>query len=100
MARARRRAGAAEVEGPLAPVAADYRSRLQGSGYSTSTIAKLLWQAGNLSQWMQSSAFDATDLTTERIHEFLAERRAARGRAPAPCRGWRRCSRSSPSAGS
>lgn len=79
MARGRTRAGTGDVEGALAPFAEDYAARLQRSGYTASTIAKLLRQAAHLSRWMQSSNLDATDLTTERIGKFLSERRAAKG---------------------
>jgi integrase/recombinase XerD len=79
MARRRSRAGTGEIEGPLAPLVADYASRLRRSDYTASTIAKLLRQAAHLSRWMQSSKLDAADLTTERIVRFLSERRAAKG---------------------
>ena len=79
MARSRGRAGTGVVEGPLAPFAEDYESRLRRSGYPASTIAKLLRQAAHLSGWMQSSTIDAADLTTDRIAVFLSERGEAKG---------------------
>ncbi|MGH9223212.1 MAG: tyrosine-type recombinase/integrase [Acidimicrobiales bacterium] len=67
------------MEGPLAPFAADYAARLEGSGYTASTVAKLLRQAAHLSRWMQASRLVAADLAPERIEAFLAERRASKG---------------------
>jgi len=79
MARGRRRAGTGTAEGASAPFAEQYAARLRRSGYTESTIDKLLRQAAHLSRWLQSSNLDATNLTTERIAAFLTERRAAKG---------------------
>lgn len=68
-----------EVEGPLAPFAATYRSRLQESGYAALTIVNELRQVAHLSRWMQSAGLAAADLTAEHIEQFLAPRRAAKG---------------------
>ncbi len=73
------RTGTGEMEGPLAPFAADYTSRLRRSGYSASTIDKLLRQAAHLSRWMQSSDLGPADLTAEHVEAFLSERRALKG---------------------
>lgn len=67
------------VMGPLAPFTAAYRSRLEECGYTPLSIVNQLRQVAHLSRWMEASSLVATDLTTERIEEFLVPRRVARG---------------------
>lgn len=68
-----------EVEGPLAPFTAAYRSRLRESGYTPLTIVNELRQVAHMSSWMLATHLTASDLTTARIEQFLRPRRAAKG---------------------
>lgn len=68
-----------EVHGPLAPYAAAYTLRLKESGYTPLTMVNELRQVAHLSRWMQAAQVAASDLTTERIEQFLAQRRATKG---------------------
>ena len=68
-----------EVEGPLAPFTAAYKARLHESGYTALTIVNELRQVAHLSRWMQAADLAAADLTVERVEQFLAPRRAAKG---------------------
>ncbi len=79
MARPTSKVPKVEVEGPLAPFAAAYRSRLQESGYTPLTIVNQLRQVAHLSRWMQATQVAAHDLTTVRVEQFLALRRAGKG---------------------
>jgi site-specific recombinase XerD len=76
-----------EVEGPLAPFAAMYKARLRASGYTPLTIVNELRQVVHLSGWMESAHLTAVDLTTDRIEQFLAPRRAAKGHRACSFRG-------------
>lgn len=74
MATPRSKVTKVEVEGPLAPFAVAYRSRLAALGYTPLTIVNELRQLAHLSRWMQAEHLDTTDLTIERIEAFLASR--------------------------
>lgn len=65
-----------EVAGPLAPFAAVYRSRLKESGYTPLTIVTELRQVAHLSRWMEAGHVTVAELTSERLVQFLAVRRA------------------------
>jgi len=79
MARPTSKVTKVEVEGPLAPFVAAYRSRLEESGYTPLTIVNELRQVAHLSRWMQAAHLKASDLTTAGLEEFLAPRRVAKG---------------------
>lgn len=79
MARPTRKITKVEVEGPLAPFAAAYRSRLRESGYTPLTIVNELRQVADMSSWMLTNRLSASDMTTVRIEEFLTPRRAFKG---------------------
>lgn len=64
------------VEGPLAPLADQFRSELRTAGYGAEwTIVQLRLLAG-LSRWCSSRGLEHHDLTTTRVGEFFAERKA------------------------
>jgi integrase/recombinase XerD len=79
MARPKSKVTRAKVGGPLAPFAAAYRSRLEGSGYTPLTVVNELRQVARLSRWMQAGQIGASELTTEQVVAFLALRRDGRG---------------------
>jgi site-specific recombinase XerD len=76
-----------KVEGPLEPFVAAYRSRLQESGYTPLTIVNELRQVAHLSRWMEDAHLAASDLTPERLEQFLAPRRVAKGHGNCSLRG-------------
>lgn len=79
MARPTSRVTKVHVEGPLAPFKAAYRTRLQEAGYTPLTIVNELRQVAHLSRWMAEADLTPAALTTERLEEFLAPRRVAKG---------------------
>jgi site-specific recombinase XerD len=79
MARPTTKVRRVEVEGPLAPFAAAYRSRLREAGYTPLTIAHQLGHVARLSRWMQATQVAAHELTTARVEQFLALRRPSKG---------------------
>jgi integrase/recombinase XerD len=65
------------ASGPLAGYAAGYGSWLAARGYSRWTVAHRLWQLDLLSRWLEREGLGPGELTSERVEEFLAARRAA-----------------------
>jgi site-specific recombinase XerD len=79
MARPTSKVTKVEIEGPLTPFVAAYRSRLEESGYTPLTIVNELRRVAHLSRWMQVGRLGASDLRIAHVEQFLAPRRAARG---------------------
>jgi len=70
------------MTGPLAPYADVYRAELRRRGYTALSTVNELRQVGRLSGWLEASGMAATDLSSERVEDFLAHQRAqGRGRA-------------------
>ena len=65
------------ASGPLGRYAGGYGSWLAARGYSRWTIAHRLWQLELLSRWLEGEGLSPGELTSERVLEFLAARRAA-----------------------
>jgi integrase/recombinase XerD len=63
--------------GPLARYAAGFESWLAARGYSSFTIGQRLWQLELVSRWLEREGLSLGELTSERVKEFLAGRRAA-----------------------
>ncbi len=76
MARPTSRVTRVEVTGPLAPLVAAYRLRLQESGYTPLSIVNEVRQVAHLSRWLEAGHMTGADLTSERVEQFLAVRRA------------------------
>jgi hypothetical protein len=53
-----------KVQGPLAPFAAAYKSRLEESGYTPLTIVNELRQVAHLSRWRETSEATAPPSAT------------------------------------
>ena len=79
MARRNKGAPGAESSGPLAPFVDHYRARLRASGYSARSVTSALRDMERLSQWLEERRLRATDLSKERLEEFLRELPARRG---------------------
>jgi len=68
---------APRVSGPLASYAAGFEWWLLARGFERSTVGNRLWQLAHLSGWLEREGLFAGELTSERIEQFLAARRAA-----------------------
>ena len=64
------------VQGPLAAIAEDFRFGLLGAGYTPLTTVNKLRSVGYLSRWLETRELEPSDLTEERIQEYLRGRRA------------------------
>ena len=64
-----------QVRGPLADIADDFREGLLAAGYTPLTAVNKLRSVGYLSSWLGAKGLHASDLTDERIQEYLCERR-------------------------
>ncbi|MGW3985437.1 tyrosine-type recombinase/integrase, partial [Streptomyces mirabilis] len=65
------------VPGPLAPFAPGFKSALLEAGYTPLSAVVQLRLMVHLSRWLEARGLSVVDLTTERIEEYLASRRAA-----------------------
>jgi integrase/recombinase XerD len=63
------------MAGPLAPFADAYAAELRGRGYTSRSRVGQLRQVGRLSRWLEVRGLGASDLTRERIEEFVAWQR-------------------------
>lgn len=61
--------------GPLTPYALGLWSDLKGQGYPPASGAKQLRLAAHLSRWLDDRELDTSDLTIDRVQQFLADRR-------------------------
>jgi site-specific recombinase XerD len=64
------------ISGPLAPYLSGFKSALADSGYTPLSTVNQMRLMGHLSRWLESKRVCVSDLTTERVEEFLAARRA------------------------
>ena len=76
MSRPKSRVAAVDVVGPLAPFAQQFTALLTERGYTPWSRANQLRVMVCLSKWMRARGLDVGDLTSERVEEFLAQRRA------------------------
>ena len=65
------------MPGPLAPLAAGFKSALVEAGYGVHSVRGHLWLMAHLSRWMDEHGLAASDLDEDRLEEFLIARRAA-----------------------
>lgn len=63
--------------GPLAPLAAGFRSALLDAGYTLLSAVVQLRLMAHLSRWLEARGLSPADLTQQRLEEFLLARRAA-----------------------
>jgi integrase/recombinase XerD len=64
------------VAGPLAPFAGGFAAELEQLGYSCSTAEAQLQLMAHVSSWLEDRGLEAGQLTTARLEEYLAYRRA------------------------
>jgi integrase/recombinase XerD len=64
------------ISGPLAPYLSGFKSALAVSGYTPLSTVNQMRLMGHLSRWLEAKRVCVSDLTTERVEEFLAARRA------------------------
>ena len=65
------------MSGPLSEFAAGFREELLGRGYRPGTSAKQLQLMAHASRWMACEGLGPDDLSSARVEEFVAVRRAA-----------------------
>lgn len=63
------------MTGPLAPFADGYALELRGRGYTPRSVVGELRQVARLSRWLELRGWEAGDLTSGRMEEFLAWQR-------------------------
>jgi integrase/recombinase XerD len=64
------------MTGPLAPFADAYAAELSRRGYTPLTTVNELRQVGRLSRWLEARGLSASELSGDRVEEFLAWQRA------------------------
>jgi integrase/recombinase XerD len=64
------------MTGPLAPFADAFAVELGGRGYTPLTVVNQLRQVGRLSCWLESCGLSASELSVERVEQFLIWQRA------------------------
>lgn len=64
------------VTGPLTPHAAGYRRELVEQGYRPTPTANQLQLMAHVSRWLESQGLGVSQLSPDRVEEFLAHRRA------------------------
>jgi integrase/recombinase XerD len=65
------------VDGPLGALAAGFGEELAGLGFAPLSAASHLWVMAHLSRWLGMRGLAPAELTSARVDEFLADRRAA-----------------------
>lgn len=75
MSRPRSKVVAVRVTGPVAPYAQQLRAVLAERGFTPLSRVNQLQVMQHLSKWMQVGGLDITDLTSERVDEYVAHRR-------------------------
>jgi integrase/recombinase XerD len=64
------------VSGPLAEHAVGFAEELTRRGYAPESVARHVQLLAHLSRWLDGQGLDGSDLSEERLAEFLAARRA------------------------
>lgn len=77
------------VPGPLAPYAHGFRFYLAKVGYSPGGTEYQMWVMAQLSRWLVAHGLDVTDLTPDRVEQFLVVQRTRKGRRLATERALR-----------
>ena len=75
------------VSGPLAAYADDFGEALRRRGYPPERATRHVQLLAQLSRWLEERELDVSDLSEERVAEFLAARRA-KGYAENPSLRW------------
>jgi hypothetical protein len=75
------------VSGPLAAHADDFGEALRRRGYPPERATRHVQLLAQLSRWLEERELDVSDLSEERVAEFLAARRA-KGYAENPSLRW------------
>jgi hypothetical protein len=70
------RTGRVRVAGPLAPFAGGFAAELEQLGHGCSTAEAQLQLMAHVISWLEDRGLEAGQLTTARLEEYLAYRRA------------------------
>lgn len=65
-----------EVVGPLEAYASDYRRELAALGYSRWAASAHMYLMAHVSRWLGEAGLEPAEVTSARVGEFLADRRA------------------------
>lgn len=68
------------VLGPLAPYTEGFRSHLARLGYSPGGAQYQMWVMSQLNQWLAAHDLEVTDLTPDRLEQFLVVQRRRKGK--------------------
>ncbi|MBA2471945.1 MAG: tyrosine-type recombinase/integrase [Pseudonocardiales bacterium] len=77
MGRASSKVSKVVVAGPLAPFAEGIKARLEELGYTPLSAVTSMRLMVHVSRWLDAHGMTAADLTSERVEQYLRERRAA-----------------------
>jgi site-specific recombinase XerD len=64
------------MAGPLAPFADAYSAALRRRGYTPLSTVNELRQVGRLSRWLEAGGYEAGELSSDQVEEFLVWQRA------------------------
>lgn len=64
------------VVGPLQPYVAGFWDELKRLGYRPNAVSSQLQLMAHLSRWLEQQRLDLSELTLQRLDEFLVDRRA------------------------
>lgn len=64
------------VSGPLGPYVAGFWDELKRLGYRPDAVSSLLQLMAHVSRWLEQQRLDLSELTSQRLDEFLVDRRA------------------------
>ncbi len=64
------------VVGPLQPYVAGFRDELKRLGYRPNAVSSQLQLMAHVSRWLEQQRLDLSELTSQRLDEFLVDRRA------------------------
>lgn len=66
-----------KVTGPLVPYVTGFRAEIAAQGYRPNALSDQLRLMAHVSRWLAAKGLEASDLTAERVEEFLVARREA-----------------------
>jgi hypothetical protein len=95
MGKPRSRVAQVRVSGPLVPFVAGFRAWLEQAGYTPLSSVVQVRLLAHVSRWLEAGHLGVADLSSDRVEEYLAFRRAASRTESLTGAQWRRCWHSS-----
>src|SRR5947209_15690293 len=96
MGKPRSRVAQVRVSGPLVPFVAGFRAWLEQAGYTPLSSVVQVRLLAHVSRWLEAGHLGVADLSSDRVEEYLAFRRAAGRTGLLTGTQWHRCWDSSP----